>query len=61
MQSLECNPLAETGSPYEKIKTLGQGAFGFVQLAKSQSGEGEGEGELVAIKVKKQIWWRSMH
>lgn len=49
MQSaIEPNPLAETAGRYERVQTLGQGSFGFVQLGRS------GTGDLAAIKV-----WRS--
>jgi serine/threonine-protein kinase SRK2 len=48
MQSaIEPNPLAES-SKYERQQTLGQGSFGFVQLAKNLQ-----TGELAAIKVRK--------
>lgn len=47
MQStLEQNPLADYTFKYEKVQTLGQGSFGFVQLAKNPAGE------LAAIKVR---------
>ena len=47
MQSaIEPNPLAETVGRYERVQTLGQGSFGFVQLGRS------GTGDLAAIKVR---------
>jgi hypothetical protein len=42
------NPLNEPGVRYEKVQALGQGSFGFVQLAKNQNGE------MAAIKVRGQ-------
>ncbi|KAG1679770.1 hypothetical protein FOA52_012681 [Chlamydomonas sp. UWO 241] len=39
MHALEPNPLSEPGVRYEKVQALGQGSFGFVQLAKNQNGE----------------------
>lgn len=44
--SIEPNPLAES-EKYERQQTLGQGSFGFVQLAKNLT-----NGELAAIKVR---------
>lgn len=42
---MEPNPLLEV-QKYQKVQTLGQGSFGFVQLARNQAGE------LAAIKVR---------
>lgn len=48
MAAPEPDPLRETGR-YEKIQTLGKGAFGFVQLARNLQ-----TGELAAVKLLKR-------